>query len=205
MTLRGFLSAFLVMAPFTLSQVWTLDSVYRDPQHGLSFRYPGRWQANTHFAQLQPVLTQSDDTRPLAAFSYSEGGFPRARVVGPYSGTNLEGFGIAYTVVPASGTSACNAKAASLSGAQKSEPVVLGGRSFSAYATGDAGMSQSISGHLYATYAMDRCFLLETDVAVVAPGVAEGARTLTPEQQQAIEDGLLSIVRSVKIGPVPAH
>jgi hypothetical protein len=183
--------------PFTLSQVWALNGVYVDQAHGLSFRYPKIWQAAKQFMQIPPRLTQTNDA--LAGFAYSEGGFPRSRVVGPYSGTNLEGFGVVYSVSRAANSAACDTQAASLSGQPKQAPATFGGRSYSLYLTEDAGMSQSMSGHLYATYARGNCYLLETDVGVVAPGVADGAETLTPAQQQQIANGLLAILQSVRI------
>jgi hypothetical protein len=45
---------------------------------------------------IPPALTQSQD-EPIAGFGYEEGGFPRERVIGPYSATNLEGFGVSST------------------------------------------------------------------------------------------------------------
>lgn len=187
--------------PLTLSQVWTLNGTYKNQQNGVSFRYPTIWQATTQFAQQTPALTQSNDAKPIAGFGYSEGGFPRNRVVGPYSGTNLEGFGLVYSVVPAAGSAECDAKAASLAGGQKRAPVVFGGRSFSVYPTEDAGMSQSLTGNLYATYAAANCYLFETDVAVVSPEVVDGVQALTPAQLHSIDAGLLSMMQSVQIAP----
>src|SRR5271168_1777101 len=85
--------------PLTLKQVWTLDSTYADREHGVTFRYPSTWKATTQFGYHPPALTASQGA-PIAGFGYSEGGFPRDTIVGPYAGTNLEGFGIVYSAVP---------------------------------------------------------------------------------------------------------
>jgi hypothetical protein len=200
MTLRVLLLFVAALAkPLTLSQVWTLDGVYNDRPHGVSFRYPTSWQAETRFAQQPPLLTQSEVAAPLAGFAYSEGGFPRSKVVGPYSDTNLEGFGIVYSVVAAASASACESEAASVSASQKNSVVTFGGRSFRVYATAEAGMSQSLTGKLYATYVGANCYLFETDVAVVAPGVVDNVKALTSAQQQAIDAGLEAIMKSVQI------
>ena len=90
-------------APFTLTQVWTLDATYSDEQHGVTFRYPRIWKPRAQFGYNPPALSDATP-KPIAGFGYEEGGFPRARVVGPYSSTNLEGFGIVYSAAPAANT-----------------------------------------------------------------------------------------------------
>ena len=85
----------------TLAQVWALDATYTDKQHGVNFRYPSVWQATMQFAYHPPALTGSASAKPIAGFGYSEGGFPRDHIAGPYSGTNLEGVGFAYSAFPA--------------------------------------------------------------------------------------------------------
>jgi hypothetical protein len=173
--------------PLTLAQVWTLNGTYNDPQQRVSFRYPAVWQATTQFAYHPPALTQSDVAKPIAAFGYSEGGFPRKQLVGPYGGTNLEGVSLVYSAVPAAGLAECSAEATSVSGP------------FSVYETESAGMSQSTSGKLYATYAGSTCYLFETDVAVVSPGVVDNIQALTPAQLSFIDSHLVDIIKSVKI------
>jgi hypothetical protein len=185
--------------PLTLAQVWTLNGTYNNPQHGVSFRYPAVWQATTQFAYHPPALTQSDVAKPIAAFAYSEGGFPRKQLVGPYGGTNLEGVRFVYSVVSAASVAECSAKAASVSGSPKGLPVMFGERSFSMYETESTGMSQSTSGKLYATYAGSTCYLFETDVAVVSPGVVDNIQALTPAQLSFIDSHLIDIIKSVQI------
>jgi hypothetical protein len=184
---------------FTLAQVWTLNETYNDLQHGVSFRYPSIWKPSVQFSYIPPALTQSAVAKPIAGFSYSEGGFPRTQLVGPYAGTNLEGIGLVYSAIPAASLTDCKAKAVSVSNTPGDTPVSLGGRFFSVYKTEGAGMSQSTSGKLYATYAGSTCYLFETDVAMVAPGVADNIETLTPTQLQFIDTHLLAIMESVRI------
>jgi hypothetical protein len=183
----------------TLTQVWTLNGTYNDARHGVSFRYPAVWQPTTQFAYHPPALTRSDVAKPIAGFGYSEGGFPRARFVGPYARTNLEGFGLVYSAVPVASAAECKATAASLSDTTEGQPVRFGDRSFTMYETGSAGMSQSISGKLYATYAGPACYLFETDVAVISPGVADNIQTLTPAQLHFIESHLVDIMKSLRV------
>jgi hypothetical protein len=92
--------------PPTLAQVWTLDATYSDPAHGVTFRYPSVWQATSQFAYWPPALKDSF-APPIAGFAHDEGGFPRDQIIGPYSATNLEGFGIVYSAIKAA--SAANA------------------------------------------------------------------------------------------------
>ena len=192
-------TASLSAKPLTLAQVWTLNATYTDPQHGVTFRHPTVWQATTQFAYHPPALTQSDVAKPIAAFGYSEGGFPRKQLVGPYGGTNLEGVSLVYSAVPAASFAECGAKAASVSGSPNGLPVRFGERSFSVYETESAGMSQSTSGKLYATYTGSTCYLFETDVAVVSPGVVDNIQALTPAQLSFIESHLMDIIKSVQI------
>jgi hypothetical protein len=186
--------------PLTLTQVWTLDATYTDQQHGVTFRYPSAWEATTQFAYHPPALTVSEAT-PIAGFGYSEGGFPRVRIVGPYAGTNLEGVGIVYSAVPVTSAAKCEAKAASLSDSPKHSHVILGHRSFSVYETGEGGMSQSIEGELYAAYVGSTCYLFETDVAMASPAALDNIQALTPAQLRDINVHLLNIMKSVRVMP----
>ena len=100
--------------------------------------------------------------------------------MGPYTKTNLEGVGIVYAAIPAGSGAECEARAASLANEHGHRTTAMfGGRSFSVYATGEEGMSQSISGKLYATYTQSTCYLFETDVAVASPGVLDNIQALT--------------------------
>jgi hypothetical protein len=187
-------------SPFTLKQVWALDSTYIDQQHGVTFRYPSIWKAETQFGYHPPTLTKTDGTKPIAGFGYEEGGFPRDHIVGPYSETNLEGFGIVYSALPETNARACETVASSLSETPEHRALILGGRSFSEYDTGGAGMSQSNSGRLYATYAQSTCYLFETDMAI-SSGALDDFRALRPEQSNFIDKNLLKIMRSGRIAP----
>ena len=187
----------LARKPFTLTQVWTLDATYSDKSHGVTFRYPRIWESATQFGYIPPALTQMI-SKPIAGFGYEEGGFPRNRVVGPYSTTNLEGFGIVYSAAPAANTTECDARATSISETPERRSVVFGGRAFSERDTGEGGMSQSNSGKLYATYVHPNCYLFETDVAVAS---LDDMSSLTPAQQRDIDSHLLTIMKSVRIVP----
>jgi hypothetical protein len=194
-------TASLSAKPLTLAQVWTLNGTYTDPQHGVTFRHPTVWQATTQSGYQASALAQSDAAKPIAGFGYSEGGFPRSAAVGPYTATNLESVGIVYSAVPAATVDACEATATSISETPKQTQVLFGGRSFSAYPTGSAAMSHSISGTLYATYMRPTCYLFETDMAVVSPGVVDGIQALTSAQLDSIHDHLLQIMKTVQIVP----
>jgi hypothetical protein len=193
--------AFQSAKPFTLAQVWTLNATYTDPHHGVTFRHPRVWQATTQSGYQSSALAQSDAAKPIAGFGYSEGGFPRSAAVGPYTATNLESVNIVYSAVPAATVDACEAMATSISETPKHTQVLLGGRSFSAYTTGSAAMSHSISGILYAAYMSPTCYLFETDRAVVSPGVVDGIQALTSTQLDSIHDHLLQIMKTVQIAP----
>ena len=186
--------------PLTLKAVWVLDATYTDQEHGVTFRYPSVWKAATQFGYHRPALTESDVAKPIAGFGYEEGSFPRDHIVGPYSANNLEGFGIVYSAIPAANASACETTASSIAETKTTEhqPVVFNGRSFSEHYTGQAGMSQSNSGRLYAIYVRPTCYLFETDVAV-ASGTLDSVQALSPDQMRFIEDGLLKIMKSVHI------
>lgn len=185
--------------PLTLAQVWTLDATYSDPTHGLTFRYPSVWRPTTELAYHAPALEHSF-APPIAEFAHDEDGFPRDRgqIIGPYSSTNLEAVGILYSAIDAASATECKTRAASLSDRSHSTTIVIGGRPFSVFGTGDAGMSQSISGDLYATYANHTCYLFETDLAL-ADEQAGGLPGLTTAQLRYIFAHLESIVKSVRI------
>lgn len=186
--------------PITLAQVWNVDATYRDAQHGITFRYPSIWQAETQFAYIPPALSRPSPSKPIAGFAFSEGGVPRDQSVGPYSGTNLEGFGIVYSVVSANSSAGCRASAASLGETPESHTAVLAGRPFWVFETFGGAMMQSTSGKLYATYANRQCYLFETDVAAASMGEQlEGVRQLSDAEFHSIEVHLLRIMKSVRI------
>jgi hypothetical protein len=185
--------------PFTAAQIWTLDSTYTDRVNGVVFRYPSVWRAETSFGYHPPALTYSTE-KPIAGFGYEEGSFPRDHVVGPYSSTNLEGFGIVYSAAVAANMGECDARAASISDALKPRMFVFGRRTFFERETSSAGMSQSMSGKLYATYVHPNCYLFETNVATSSAGVTDGiVSSLTPAQLREIQTHLLRIMESVRI------
>jgi hypothetical protein len=185
--------------PLALAQVWMLNTTYADPQHGVTFRRPGVWQATSQSGYLGSSLAQSGAAGPIAGFAYDEGGFPRSAAVGPYTATNLERIGIVYSAVHAATVDTCEAIAASVSQTPKHTQVLFAGRSFSAYTTGSASMSHSIYVNLYATYLAPTCYLFETDVAVVSPGVVDGIQALTSTQLGSIHNHLLQIMQTVRI------
>jgi len=184
--------------PFTLTQVWTLDATYSDDQHGVTFRYPRIWESTTQFGYNPGALTLMTPNL-TAGFGYSEDGFPRSQIVGPYSTTNLEGFGIVYLAISTASAFECEAKASSVSDVHQPTAIVFGDRSFSVRETGESGMSQSTAGNLYATYARPTCYLFETDVALASPEVVGVIHALTPAQLRFINAHLLTIVKSIRI------
>lgn len=208
-TVGGLLALLLAQAPahqtaaptkrLTLQQVWTLDATYADAEHGVTFRYPSRWDSMLQFGYHPPALTQSEP-KPIAGFGYEEGGFPRENKPGPYAGTTLEGFGMVYSAVPVADSAACDAKAADVSGGTKQSQAIFGGRSFSVFETEGAGMSQSMEGKLYATYVQPTCYLFETNMAMGGSAAEEaGVKALTQQQSSFIDEHLLAMMRSVRI------
>lgn len=187
--------------PLNMTQVWNLDATYRDRGDGVTFRYPSVWKPTSQFAYHPPALTLSNQDGSILGFGYSEGGFPRTSIVGPYSETNLEGFGVVYSAVPARNVADCESVTASLARTPRHSSIVLGGRFFSVYDTGEAGMSQFIQGKLYVTYAGKTCYRFETDVAA-ADADAAGVKALTPAEYRAINEHLLEIMKSVRISSV---
>jgi hypothetical protein len=186
--------------PFTISQVWTLNAIYRDPKRSVMFRYPSTWDEATQFGFERSALRELP-TKPIAGFGYEEGGFPRDRIVGPYSSTNLEGFGVVYSAVQVTAADKCERMAASLSRVARRGTVAFGGRSFSDYEVGEAGMSQGFTGDLYATFADSTCYLFETDVAWAAAAISDNISALTTAQNDFINAHLLNIMRTVRIAP----
>ncbi len=185
--------------PLTLARVWSLDATYTDAEHGVTFRYPSVWEADTHLAYVPPALSMPSSEKPIAGFGYELDSSLREGNVAPYSRTNLEGFGIVYSVIAKGSSAECKAFAASLSETPQSHTAVLAGRSFWVYKTFNFGMMQSTSGKLYATYTNQMCYLFETDVAAVSVGGLENVRELTSAQSYSIDLHLLNIMKSVRI------
>jgi hypothetical protein len=185
--------------PLSQAQVWKTDAAYTDPQHGVTFRYPSTWKAETQFGFHAPALTDSDQ-QPIAGFGYEEpDNSQHPDATGPYSGTNLEGFGIVYSAASAVNANECDARAAKVGDAPKHRTVMFYGRSFAEYETGEAGMSQSNDGNLYATYVQPFCYLFETDEATVSPSAMDVPKALSSAQEHFIHAHLLDIMKSVRI------
>lgn len=193
--------------PLTIRQVWTMDATYTDRKHGVTFHYPSVWQPATQFGYDPPALSQQadPDNNPIAGFGYAVAGFGSENARGPYARTNLEGFGFVYSAVASPSESDCDFRAASLADTPRVTHVTLGSRSFSVRTTSSAGMSQSASGELYATYAAHTCYLFETNEAAGTVGVMEDVRGLTPSEDRTINSGLHAIVHSVRINLPEAH
>jgi hypothetical protein len=132
---------------------------------------------------------------------YEEGGFPRDQIVGPYSATNLQGFGIVYSAIPAADFAECKTFAASLSETPTRRTIVLGSRSFWVYETSEGAMMSVTSGNLYATYAKDTCYLFETGVAATSEKALDNVPPLPPAQHRSIDQHMLNIMKSVRIVP----
>jgi len=182
----------------TLTQLWTSDATYTDRLNGVVFRYPSVWR-NEGMGGFNPPLLVVSAEKPIAAFGYSAGGFGPDRDIGPYSTTNLEGFGIVYSAAPAANRAECDARAASISENPEDRTVVFGGRAFSESDTSNGGMSQPTSGKLYATYVRPNCYLFEIDVAVALS--VDDVAYLTPAQLDFINTHLSDIMKSVWIAP----
>jgi hypothetical protein len=183
----------------TIAQVWTLDATYKDAEHGVTFRYPSVWEADTQLAYNPPALSIPADVKPVAGFAYELDGSLIRKIVAPYSRTSLEGFGIVYSVFAAGSAVRCRAYAATLAETPQMHTVLLANRTFWRYETSTYGMMQSTSGWLYATYTNRLCYLFETDVAVGSIEGIENARELTSDESRSIDLHLFSVMKSVRI------
>jgi hypothetical protein len=191
--MRGQLSPARPLKPLTLSQVWALDATYTDPDHGVTFRYPSIWRAATQFGYIPPALSTLVE-KPIAGFAYDH-------LMGPYTATNLQGFGIVYSAIPAADFAECKTFAASLSETPTRRTIVLGSRSFWVYETSEGAMMSVTSGNLYATYAKDTCYLFETGVAATSEKALDNVPPLPPAQHRSIDQHMLNIMKSVRIVP----
>jgi hypothetical protein len=195
---EGMLTSAQSTKPFTLTQVWNSDATYTDQRHGVAFRYPSVWKPENQFGYIPPALTQSqvsqlqDSDMKRAVFRASASSAPTPLSI-------LNGFGVVYLAVATADAAECESKASSLSSTPEHRVVTLRGRSFSEHETGGAGMSQSISGKLYATYVRPTCYLFETAVAEASMGTLEDISALTPAQRHSIDRHLFDIMKSVRI------
>jgi hypothetical protein len=195
---EGMLTSAQSTKPFTLTQVWNSDATYTDQRHGVAFRYPSVWKPENQFGYIPPALTQSqvsqlqDSDMKRAVFRASASSAPTPLPI-------LNGFGVVYLAVATADAAECESKASSLSSTPEHRVVTLRGRSFSEHETGGAGMSQSISGKLYATYVRPTCYLFETAVAEASMGTLEDISALTPAQRHSIDRHLFDIMKSVRI------
>lgn len=192
--------------PLTLRQVWSLDSTYTDQQHGITFLYPSVWKPATQFGYIPPALTSSagsyENQIPtrVTGFGYLPGEFPRH--IGAYATTNLEGFGVVYSVLGVPSKAECDKKAAFVAqGADNHKlPLVrIAGLPYSVYQIAGEAMNQTYAGKLYATYHEGVCYLIETGVAAVVPGTSINGQLPTPASVHDIDGHLWHIMETVRI------
>ncbi len=191
--------------PVTMEAMWKLDTHFADAAHGVTFLYPGTWtRTEQPLSYHAPALLQAPQVTSAISFAFSEGGFPRARARGPYTRTTLEAVDIVYAAQPVPDAFACQTLAIAVSGSGDDTSKtfrVLHGFRYSVRPTSDAGMSQFISGLLYATYARNTCYLFETDAAGLGAGVDTDVHTLSKHDYHTIDLHLFSIMQTVHIAP----
>jgi hypothetical protein len=195
--------------PLTLDQVWSLDSTYTDQQHGIIFRYPSVWKPATQFGYIPPALTLAAGSHEnqipmrVTGFGYLPGEFPR-RAVGPYTATNLEGFGLVYSVLAVPNAAECDQKASYVAkGADNTRlsSVRIAGHSYAIYRIAGEAMNQTYAGRLYATYSHGACYLIETGVAAVVPGASINGQLPTPASVHGVAVHLWRLMETVRIFP----
>jgi hypothetical protein len=193
--------------PLTIHQVWSLDATYTDQQHGITFRYPSVWKPATGFGYVPPALTfasgpyEKQILMRVTGFGYLPGEYPR-RVAGPYTTTNLEGFGLVYSVLEVASAAECDKKAAYVAknaGNTRLPSVKIAGRSYAVYRIAGEAMNQTYAGKLYATYSRGACYLIETGVAAVLPRATINGQLPTPASVYDVEGQLWRLMKTVRI------
>jgi hypothetical protein len=185
----------------TVAQVWALDATYTDREHGVTFRYPSVWTAGNDFAYHQPILTESNDARIIATYGYDTRNPSPDGPASPYSGTNLEGYGISYATAAGANQTQCETMAAAVADTKIHKSVLIGMRHFSNYEVGEGGMSQSTGGDLYVTFAGSTCYFFETDAGWITMGVFDDVRPLSTRNSAFIFAHLWTVMQSVRISP----
>ncbi len=192
-------------APVTISAMWRLDKTFADAVHGVTFRYPGTWTMTRQSASYHsPALLDASQVTSAVAVAFSEGGFPRTRARGPYTRTTLEAVDVVYAALQLSDAAACEKLATEVSASSDETDktlVFLNGIRYSVRTTGDAGMSQFISGRLYSSFVRGTCYLFETDTAGLGDGVDTKVRTLNKHDYDELETHLFTIMQTVHIVP----
>ncbi len=188
------------------SRLWAPLKTYSDTARGVSFRYPASWKAETQFG-YNPGALSTDETKLVAGFGFVIEQGPAKQTDILDGNAFVEGFGIAYSAVPANNATACDSVARKLLDDQpsgKTKHVKFGGITYTTYDGSQAGMNQPTEGTLYATFRRDTCFLFETDEATVTMAVFDEddvhTRTATAiKPSRSISSHLLDVMKSVRI------
>jgi hypothetical protein len=80
--------------------------------------------------------------------------------------------------------------------------VQINGRSFLHISGGEVGLCHQTSSNIYETFSEGRCYLFQSAIHTLCPGVVDGTRELTSAESKALARQLDLIIQSVKIAPV---
>ena len=175
---------------------------YSDPVGGVSFRYPRVWTRSTLGSSPFGAVIAPDAEHLTGALSFSPVG-------NYYAATTLTGLDFLYRRVAEPNHEACVnilTRNPSQSG-DRPEQVTINGVRFVHVATGDAGMSKSVSQNAYVTYRSGTCYLFEEDIDEVGRGVVPGKnRSLTVQERKALRRHLAEVMSTVHLaGPARDH
>jgi hypothetical protein len=168
---------------------------YRDPQYGVTFRYPAAWKADPKMEfYLGSIILGTDQPLMKVGFQTSDKGstYPAT--------TSLVGVEFVYLALPQATADACYARLPEQDGDSKKSEIVIHGVTYKRVQGADAGMGHGAGRDMYAAYLRGRCYLFEGGIHSGYAG--EDMKPLTQKQTRKLQNDLAAVMQSVTISAV---
>lgn len=198
---RGLLSLAIagMVVPLVHAQTTVFKS-YVDSEYGVSFQYPAQWKQDNSLLfylgtqiLLNPDSSQGPDkARAIVGFTRtlnSQGEYP--------DGVNLNGVEFVYLVLPHTDQEHCYARLGQGGEGWRQSQVAIQGVTYRRAQGGDAGMGHGVTRDIYGAFESGRCYLFEGDIHTLT---ANNARTVTGAQLRKLQEQIVAVMQSVRIG-----
>ena len=166
---------------------------FRDPQHGLSFRYPSEWRPLATGGPMAPPGFAEKLGPELGSQAMLAEGTALAN-------TNLIGISFSWTVKAKLNAAGCSRlAAAALPMGTEQPPESIHDVTFQRESGGDSGMCHHMQSTLDSTLHAGRCYVFERDLETTCPDIKSPAGDVALSNSQRLQlertlDGIMSTV-----------
>ncbi|HLY42216.1 MAG TPA: hypothetical protein VKR52_13465 [Terracidiphilus sp.] len=173
------------------------SGLFRDPDSGVTFRYPAAWATADRQPFMFPLLVSEPGKMPrMLVFTRT------IRGVSHWPTTEFGGAAFGYDIRRAASPEECHSLALpAVKHATRKGQVTLQGLNYWRSTCGDGGMSQQLTEDIYATYvaSSNSCLLFDFGLStVLAPG-AVPPRALNASERGILQRLEMNILASIRV------